>query len=60
MPTSVFQTGYLPHSYRLISVVSHIGSTSSSGKWAKSFQHLISEVASISSLLGCSVLSFVR
>lgn len=28
-----FQTGALPHSYRLISVVSHIGSTSSSGKW---------------------------
>ncbi|KAG8520916.1 Ubiquitin carboxyl-terminal hydrolase 37, partial [Galemys pyrenaicus] len=39
-PTSVFQTGNLPHSYRLISVVSHIGSTSSSG-------HYISDVYDI-------------
>nr|KAF6337677.1 ubiquitin specific peptidase 37 [Myotis myotis] len=34
------ETGYLPHSYRLISVVSHIGSTSSSG-------HYISDVYDI-------------
>lgn len=39
LTTSVFQTGNLPHSYRLISVVSHIGSTSSSGKWTSWFQH---------------------
>ncbi|EPQ18430.1 Ubiquitin carboxyl-terminal hydrolase 37 [Myotis brandtii] len=34
------EVGYLPHSYRLISVVSHIGSTSSSG-------HYISDVYDI-------------
>ncbi|KAB0399323.1 hypothetical protein E2I00_003144, partial [Balaenoptera physalus] len=54
------ETGNLPHSYRLISVVSHIGSTSSSGKWTLGFQHFINGLASIYSLLGCSEPSFVR
>lgn len=60
MTTSVFQTGNLPHSYRLISVVSHIGSTSSSGKWTPWFQHFINEVARFYSLLCCFVPGFVR
>ena len=60
MPTSVFQTGNLPHSYRLISVVSHIGSTSSSGKRTLGFQHFINGPVSIYSLLSFSEPSFVR
>lgn len=43
------QTGELPHSYRLISIVSHIGSTSSSGKKILYFiLHLFSSLKKIS------------